>query len=144
MSIREKLLGTSWELIRYQSEDKDGNMMYPLGEDAKGVIIFTVNSQLSVHITAADRETKVSQEKLELYNTEAEKEMARIGYHGYSGPFDLDEEKSVLTTHVKISVLSEYIGSDQNRSARIDGDNLYLSNIQHPERKLVWKKIIKN
>lgn len=141
MSIREKLLGTSWELVRYQSEDIDGNLMYPLGADAKGVIIFTVNNQLSVHITAADREADITEEKLERYNTEAEKEMARIGYHGYSGPFDLDEKSSVLTTHVKISVLSDYIGSDQNRSAKLDGDYLHLSNVQHPERKLVWKKI---
>ena len=141
MSIEEKLLGTSWELVCYQSEDKDGDVLYPLGEDAKGVIIFTVNSQLSVHITAADRENKVTEEKLERYNTEAEKQMARIGYHGYSGPFNLDEEKNILTTHVKISVLSDYIGSDQNRSAKLDGDYLHLSNVQHPERKLVWKKI---
>lgn len=141
MSIREKLLGTSWELVRYQSEDKEGNLLYPLGEDANGVIIFTVNNQLSVHITAVNRESSISEEKLNRYNTEAEKQMARLGYHGYTGPFDLDEEKSVLTTHVKISVLSEYIGSEQNRSARIDGDYLHLSNIQHPERKLVWKKI---
>ncbi len=144
MSIQEQLLGTSWELVRYQSEDKEGNILYPLGEDAKGVIIFTADNQLSVHITAADRVNKISLEKLDSYNTEAEKEMARIGYHGYSGPFNLDEKESVLTTHVKISVLSEYIGSDQNRKAKIEGDKLYLSNVQHPERKLVWKKIIKN
>lgn len=141
MSIEEQLLGTSWELVSYQSEDKDGNIMYPLGADARGVIIFTVNRQLSVHITAADRDSKISEDYLKAYNTEAEKEMARIGYHGYTGPFDLDEEKSILTTHVKISVLPAYIGSDQKRKAEIDGNHLYLSNVQHPERKLVWKKI---
>lgn len=141
MSIEKQLLGTSWALVRYQSEDKDGNVMYPLGEDAKGVIIFTVDRQLSVHITAADRESEPSEDELAIYNTEAEKQMARIGYHGYTGPFDFDEEESILTTHVKISVLAQYIGSDQNRKAEIDGDKLYLSNVQHPERQLVWKKL---
>ncbi len=144
MSTQEKLLGTSWELISYQSEDKDGNIMYPLGNDAKGVIMFTVDSQLSVHIMAADREAEVSQEVLDTYNTEAEKEMAKLGYHAYTGPFDFDEEEGILTTHVKYSLLPAYVGSDQRRKANMDGDQLHLSNVQHPERKLVWKKIVKN
>ena len=67
--------------------------------------------------------------------------MAKLGYHAYSGPFDLDEKKKHLTTHVKISLLKAYVGSEQTRSVKIDGDTLYLSNVKHPERKLIWEKI---
>lgn len=141
MSILEQLRGTSWSLVAYQSETKDGEIMYPLGKDAKGTIIFTEEQHTAVQIMAADREKEVSPEVLETYNTEVEKEMARLGYHAYTGPFSVDEEKGILTTHVKLSLIPDYINSDQARAASIEGDTLNLSNVKHPERKLVWKRI---
>lgn len=141
MTIQEQIQGTSWRLESFQSENKAGEINYPLGDDAKGVIIFAPGNRLSVHIMAADREAEVADTILEMFNTEAEKEMAELGYHSYSGPFDLDEEEETLTTHVELSLIPSYVGSDQTRSARIEGDTLHLSNVKHPERKLVWKKI---
>lgn len=143
MGIKEELLGTSWSLIAYKSADVDGKILYPLGEDVKGTIIFTNEQQTAVQIMANDREQIPSEEMLARYNTEAEKQMARLGYHAYTGPFDFDEEKSELTTHVKMSVLTTYVNSDQTRAARIEGNKLYLSNVQHPERQLVWERIEK-
>lgn len=140
MTIYDQLVGTSWTLETYQSEDKNGEVMYPLGKDAKGVIMFTNDDRTSVHIMAADRNKKVSEERLAEYNTEAEQQMARLGYHAYSGPFDIDEEEGTLTTHVELSLIPSYVGSDQTRAAKIEGDTLYLSNVKHPERQLVWKK----
>jgi hypothetical protein len=141
MTMLEKILGTSWSLEAYQSEDKQGNINYPLGDDAHGVIIFTNEQRMAVQIMAANREEEISAEILDSMNTETEKEMAKLGYHAYSGPFDFDEDKAYLTTHVDMSAIASYVGSDQTRSAKIEGDMLYLSNVKHPERKLVWKKI---
>lgn len=141
MTMLEKILGTSWALEAFQSADKAGNVNFPLGEEAKGVIIFTNEQRMAVQIMAANREEEVSEEILDSMNTDAEKEMAKLGYHAYSGPFDFDEEKAHLTTHVDMSAVATYVGSDQTRSAKIEGDTLYLSNVEHPERKLVWKKI---
>lgn len=141
MSILEELLGTSWELVTYQSEDKNGNMIYPLGEDAKGTIIFTKEKHTAVQIMAANREERLNEAALAKYNTEAERDMARLGYHAYTGPFTIDEEASVLTTQVQLSLIPSYVGSSQARAASISGDRLNLSNVQHPERKLVWQKI---
>ena len=141
MTIKKQLLGTSWRLKTYQSEDVYGDIIYPLGEDAYGTIIFTNEEEMAVQIMANNRENKVNEEFIDLYNTEAEKDMAMFGYHAYSGPFDINEEKSHLITHVKISLLEAYVGSEQTRSAKIDGNTLYLSNVKHPERKLTWKRI---
>lgn len=141
MSILEQLRGTSWSLVAYQSETKDGEIMYPLGKDAKGTIIFTDEQHTAVQIMAADRKKEVSPEVLETYNTKVEKEMVRLGYHAYTGPFSVDEEKGILTTHVKLSLIPDYINSDQARAASIEGDTLKLSNVKHPERKLVWERI---
>lgn len=140
MTIYEGISGTSWTLEKYQSADKDGDILYPLGEDAKGVIIFTNDDRTSVHIMADVNNWVVSEKQLAHYNTEAEQEMAQLGYHSYSGPFTIDEEGETLTTHVELSLISSYVGSEQTRAARIEGDTLYLSNVKHPERQLIWKR----
>lgn len=141
MTTIKQLLGTSWRLETYQSEDVNGDIIYPLGKDAYGTIIFTNEQEMAVQIMANNREKNMSDELLNLYNTETEKQMAQFGYHAYSGPFDINEEKSQLTTHVKMSLLKAYVDSEQTRAAEIDGDTLHLSNVKHPERKLVWKRI---
>lgn len=141
MSIEAQIIGTSWRLVSFQSEDKFGEIIYPLGKEAQGVIMFTLDHRMAVQIMAADRDVSVEQSLLDTFNTESEKEMAKLGYHAYSGPIDIDEEAGTLTTHVELSLVASYVGSDQTRSAKIENDRLYLSNVKHPERKLVWERI---
>lgn len=141
MSIKNQLKGTSWSLVEYQSESKNGDVLYPLGEDALGTIIFTEDGHTSVQIMAKDRSQPPSEDKLKKYNTKVEKEMRRLGYHAHTGPFTIDEKENILTTHVQMSLIPDYVGSKQARKTTLKGNILKLSNIQHPERRLVWKRI---
>lgn len=141
MKILEQLKGTSWSLVAYHSESIDGERLEPLGIDAIGTIIFTEVGHTAVQMMAKDRTKELGPAVLARYRSEAEKEIARFGYHAYSGPFTISEEESTLTTHVTMSILSEYVGSKQTRKVSIEGDILRLSNIKHPERKIVWQKI---
>ena len=50
MNIAQLLLGTSWELVKYQSENTKGDIIYPLGKDALGSIVFTKQKRVSVQI----------------------------------------------------------------------------------------------
>lgn len=140
--IHELIAGTTWELESFQSEDKNGELIYPLGKEAKGFIMFTPENRISVHIMAANRDaghdTQVS--KVE-FLTEAEEKMAELGYHAYSGPFVIDEEKGILETHIEVSLVTSYIGSKQPRSVKMEAGKLYLTNVNHPERKLVWRRL---
>lgn len=139
--IEDKLKGTIWSLVTYQSEDKNGEINYPLGEDASGYIVFTDKNILSVQLMAADRDQAVPNETIESMNTPVEQQMATLGYHAYSGPFSIDEEEAVLTTNVLLSLIADYVGSEQKRAATIEGNKLHLSNVEHPERKLVWERV---
>lgn len=141
MTLAESLSGTTWELVSFQSEDKKGNMIYPMGEDATGFIYIHPGNRLSVHIMVADREKSRKRVGEVDFNTEAEKEMAELGYHAYTGPFTLNEDTVTLTTHVEVSLITSYIGVDQTRTVKLEGDTMQLSNVKHPERKLVWKKV---
>ena len=67
MSMTDQLKGTSWRLVEYQSESKDGDVLYPLGEDTLGTIIFTEAGHTAVQIMAKDRSQPLSDEKLEKY-----------------------------------------------------------------------------
>ena len=139
--IENEVKGTIWSLVSYQSQDKAGNINYPLGDDAKGYIALTNDNILSVQLMAADRTRGRSTDEIESMNTPVEQQMTEIGYHAYSGPFTVDEEEEVLITTVELSLIADYIGSKQRRKVSIEGNKLHLSNIQHPERKLVWKRV---
>lgn len=141
-SIEKLLTATTWELGSFQSEDSNGGIIYPLGKDAKGYIMFLPGNWISVHIMAAERdaEGKINLQKT-VFRTKEEEKMAELGYHAYSGPFDIDEEEKLLTTHIKVSLVNSYVGSDQPRKVDFDGERLYLTNANHPERKLIWRKL---
>ena len=142
--IQEFIAGTTWELESFQSEDKNGEIIYPLGKDAKGFIMFTPENRISVHIMAANRNSDlVTQPEKVAFLTEAEEKMAELGYHAYSGPFVIDEEEEILETHIEVSLVTSYIGSKQPRKVKTEAGKLYLTNVQHPERKLVWRRVEK-
>ena len=52
-TLLEQVIGT-WSLVSYQSTDKDGNVIYPLGEDAKGFIMYNPDGYMSAQIMASD------------------------------------------------------------------------------------------
>lgn len=137
MNIAQLLLGTSWELVKYQSENTEGDIIYPLGKDALGIIVFTKQKRVSVQIMATEFIDS------RLFLTDVEKKMAAFGYHAYSGFFVIDEDKQHLITSVDMSLIDAYVGSIQTRSIKIEDDLLYLSNVNHPERKLVWRRIMR-
>lgn len=139
-NIVELLKGTTWSLRSFESLDKNEEIYFPLGDDAKGYIVFDHTGLFSVQIMANRRDEPLSVDTLSSYRTQVEKQMGINGYHAYSGHFSLDEDKAIMTTSVELSLIQDYVGSKQKRSVRIDGDLLYLSNINHPERKLVWER----
>ena len=136
-NLEEQLIGTTWSLKSFESVDQNNHIYYPLGEDAKGFIVFDHTGLFSVQLMAKEA---LSKDAVTHYRTDVEKAMGMHGYHAYSGQFSLDEEKAVMTTSVELSLIPAYRGSKQKRSVNIEGDRLYLSNIEHPERKLGWQK----
>lgn len=135
--LQELIEGTTWALESFQSQGVNGEVVYPLGKEAKGLITFTPQNRISVHIMAVEEQSV----NKGTFLTDAEEKMAVLGYHAYAGKFQIDETTQTLTTHVAISLLSSYVGTNQTRSVKLADGKLHLSNVQHPERKLVWKKV---
>ncbi|MDN8759976.1 lipocalin-like domain-containing protein, partial [Staphylococcus aureus] len=85
--LKEQLIGT-WKLVRYQDEDKDGNIFFPLGKDATGFIMYNPDGYMSAQLMQQGRQAYESGD----LHTGTQDEMAEAahGYVAYSGRFELD------------------------------------------------------
>jgi hypothetical protein len=122
--LREYLIG-AWTLESYQSSDPDGsNMRYPLGSDARGIIMYTADGYMSAQIMRADR-VPFARGDLQVADTD-ELAAAAKGYLAYTGPYRV-LDNGVIAHHVDVSLLPNWIGGTQYRAAQAGDDRLELS-----------------
>ena len=106
---RDDLLGT-WHLESYVSES-DGAVDEPLGPGPVGIIMYTDDGYMSAQLMRRDRPAHAT---------------AASGYLCYSGPFTVDEAASVVSHHVEVSLLPNWVGGTQVRHGRLDNGALVL------------------
>ena len=123
--LRDQIIG-AWKLISYQELPVDGSpSFYPMGEKAVGIIMYTADGFMSAQFMEPDRKLFASADWFK--GTDEEYRQAATTYGGYTGPFDVDEEKKIVTHSVFVSAFPNWIGQIQPRAVRIEGDDLYLS-----------------
>ncbi|MDK6805133.1 lipocalin-like domain-containing protein [Aerococcus sp. UMB7834] len=136
-SMRDQVIG-AWKLISYQTTDASGQVVYPLGEDAKGFILYTPDGYMSAQIMAQGRP---AYESGDLHKgTPDEMAQAAEGYLAYSGRYEIDEDKGKLTHHMDVSMNPTWLGQSQPRVAKIKDGKLKIYNGLKPEDQLVWKR----
>ncbi|AEA00700.1 MULTISPECIES: lipocalin-like domain-containing protein [Aerococcus] len=137
MSMRDQLIGT-WRLLSYETE-KDGEKVYPFGEDAKGFIMYNPDGYMSAQLSKVGRTPYESGD----IHTGTKEEMAEAahGYMAYSGRFEVDEEKGEVTHHMDVSMNPTWEGQAQPRVGQIDGKILSIYNGLHPEDQLKWERV---
>jgi hypothetical protein len=127
-SLREKLVG-SWELVSYTAylaSDKS-NVIYPLGPDAKGMIIYTSDGYMSAQLLTP------GQPKFDPPGTQTEWASVGQRYVGYTGHFFLDEHGDehgpMLLHHMRVANVPRLFGDTQRRLMNItdEGDRRYLT-----------------
>jgi Lipocalin-like domain len=122
--LRAGVIGT-WRLESYESRDLAGrNAFYPLGPDAQGSIVYTADGYMSAHLMRSDR-APFNRDDPPRARDERLAAAAR-GYIGYSGPFEVVDD-GLLAHHVAVSLLPNWVGGTQYRTARLDGFRLELS-----------------
>ena len=144
-TLREQLMG-AWTLVSYVEKPVDGSdPAYPMGERLEGFIIYSPDGYMSVQLMRPDR-SKFSSGDWSV-GTESEIREAAIGYFAYAGPFDIDEEKKILTHAVVLSLDPNWLGQAQRRVVKIEGDILHLSTEKPLESEgketmyhLTWKR----
>ncbi|MFC0449601.1 lipocalin-like domain-containing protein [Rhodococcus jostii] len=145
VSIADRIVG-SWDLVEYSTTSDTGKVGYPLGPEARGLIIYSAAGLMSAQIMRRDRTPYRSPN---VHSGEmSERSEAAGGYLAYSGPYHVDEENSVVWHEMAVSLYPNWIGDSQKRYVRFDGDWMTLSSDPLVFRTttlspaLVWRRTV--
>lgn len=148
LSLREQIVG-AWELMDYHAYlvGDESNKFYPMGRDAKGIIMYTPDGYMSAQLLTPGQKP---------FNEDryggTEGDWAKVGknYVGYTGHFFLDEKgdskgRPVLMHHMRTSSLPYLLGDTQRRMVRIteESDGRYLNlGLEEPMEMKGEKRVI--
>jgi hypothetical protein len=141
--LRDRLVG-AWKLQEYSATAEDGSVVYPMGGDATGLIIYTPDGYMSAQLMTRGRPPYAAADPQG--GTCEEESAAARGYLAYSGPFSVDEKIGIVRHHASVSLFPNWIGSVQERIAQLDGDILTLSSAPMTYEgtrrtpRLVWRR----
>jgi hypothetical protein len=138
------LIGT-WRLRSWKTVRTDGSEVHPLGEDATGYIFYNHDGYVSVAIMAAGRVPYRDTDPLG--GAPEERSQAISTYVSYAGPFEVSADGDAVIHHIEVSSFPNWVGDDQLRFVKLDGDLLTLSTkpmtFQGVEgtAELVWERV---
>ncbi|MCX6598942.1 MAG: lipocalin-like domain-containing protein [Acidobacteria bacterium] len=137
-SVREKLLGI-WELTGYDLRAADGKVTYPFGQTPVGRIAYMAGGQMDAQLMRPGLAKFASDNRYLVQPAEAVAAMK--GYMGYFGTFTVDEARGVVIHHVKGASFPNYVGTDQVRKYRFEGDRLTLeADTAAGQARVYWKR----
>jgi hypothetical protein len=92
--IRKKLLG-AWSLVSWQSVADDGSVLYPLGENAVGQLMYDAAGRVSAQLVRPHQKRFDSED----WRKARPEEMVAAwpGYFGYFGTFTVDTGNETVT-----------------------------------------------
>ena len=116
------VVGT-WRLLSWETRESDGSVGYPLGPNAIRYLTYTVDGFMFAAIMAANRQPFAASG---LFNgTPEELTAAGREYASYCGRYSLHD--GTVVHHVEVSYLPNWIGADQTRFIKLDGDRLTIT-----------------
>lgn len=110
MATPKDFIGT-WKLLRCEHRFDDGRIVYPLGKDAAGLLVYTAEGYMSGCLMNPNRPRFKTTELFA--GAVEEKAQAMEGYVHYGGRFELQTDHVIH--HVEISLFPNWIGSRQQR-----------------------------
>lgn len=114
----------TWRLVSSEFRTSTGKVLYPLGEGAQGLAIFTSGGYMSGQLMRRDRPLFAAGDQAS--GTPEEIQAALQGYVAYYGRCEIDVAQQKLTTHVEGSLFPNWVGGTQERYYELHGDELVL------------------
>jgi len=136
-----KLVGT-YNLVSWENRHESGDITYPLGSDAKGVISYSPDGFMFVHIMANNRKRHASGDLFG--GNDAEIRESATTHISYCGTYEIMGNEVVH--HVNISSFPNWVPSEQRRNWEFRDGQLLLSaqGLQVGNEKvgayLIWKR----
>jgi hypothetical protein len=118
--VKSRLIG-NWRLVTYETVDAAGRRAKPYGE-AIGRLTYDDRGNMSGQVMRPDRS------RVELGEGNAQQvRAAYMGYIAYFGTYEVEPGDTCVVHHVQGSLNPAWVGGDQVRAMRFDGDRLVLS-----------------
>jgi hypothetical protein len=120
----EPLAGT-WRIERFTDTDAAGKTSYPYGEHPKGYIVYDASGHVHVQIMRMPATAPFASGD-DAKGTNEEVRAAYRGYVAYFGTYRIDAQKGLVVHRIEGSLMPSYLGTDQPRPFRIEGDVLTI------------------
>lgn len=134
MTQKEQLVG-AWKFLSMTAKKPNGQIIYPYGNDLYGMLVYTASGHMSFLGMRRDRPQFASDNAFD--GTDEEIKAAFEGFDAYCGTYEVDTEKGVIVHHVEGSRLPGWVGTDQIRHFRFDGERLMLA-ASFPVKGEMW------
>lgn len=134
-----------WRLVTYTSVDPDsGAVIEPFGPAPKGVLHYTAGGRMSALLTAGDRKRFTAGNRINAPMEERAEAFATSS--AYAGTYTLEADR--VTHHVEMATNPDWVGGDQLRYPKIEGNRLTITTPSLPTRPdgklrvstLVWER----
>lgn len=141
VALRERLIGT-WSLVSFELTLASGEVVLPFGEAPIGRIHYGPDGFMAAHLMRAGR-ARIEGSSESLSGEAAAKVLA--DQFSYCGRFRCEPE---LVIHsVEVATNPNWVGREQRRGARFDGNKLILSagGVRHGDERgqavLTWVRL---
>jgi hypothetical protein len=130
----------SWTLSSFELRLKSGEIRTPFGEHPVGRILYQRSGQMSAQLMHSTPAAFGNPDPLQASPEEVNR--AWHEYTGYWGTFRVDPVAPVVTHRVEGSSFPNWVGQNQIRSFRFEGDQLILqANSPDWTATLRWRRI---
>ena len=140
--MKDDLVGT-WKLVSYWSTRPNGERVQPYGPHPIGFLTYTPQGRMSAILGDPARPRLSTEDRLA--TSVAERAEAFLNFVAYAGTFRIEGDQVIH--HVEICSLQNWVGGDQVRQLKLEGDRLTL---RPPPRtvagerrtnELVWERL---
>lgn len=138
----DQLVGT-YELVSWENRYDSGEITYPLGPDAKGVISYSADGFVFVHIMADHRGNHSSGDLFG--GSDAEIRQSATTHISYCGRYEIRGDEVIHT--VLVSSFPNWVPSEQRRNWKFEDGHLLLSaqglavGNETVGAYLIWKRV---
>jgi Lipocalin-like domain len=143
-SVRDRVIGT-WQLVSAGTLHRDGTFEpFPeYGPNAKGYLMYDSTGHMCVSLASADHPHWANSEK----PTDAEKVTSFDVFFAYCGTYEVVEKEGRIIHRPEMGSWPHYVGTDQTRNFRLEGNRLILSaeatppNGERRQYQVTWQRV---
>ena len=140
-TMRQQLIGT-WRLVSYETRGGDGSIVYPMGQELDGMIMYAPDGYVSATLMVPGRPAYTGGAAASAVPSELA--AAAAGYFGYAGRFEIDEASKVAIHHIEVALMPNLVGTTQRRYVTLSGSRLTLRGDPTPSGVtpfIIWERV---